>query len=140
MTSIQAEIIENIPESISDNEVLVLLKEYDINRDYVNLIKEYTGVKDDLLSDWLNISVKTFRSYRKEEISLKENIKEHLLLLISLFKHGVEIFGTPALFFKWLDSHNYYFEGDQPSLFLKTVSGIRFVDSHVTAIEYGDNA
>ena len=132
-------LLETIPGRISDSEVLTLLKTQNINWQYVLIVKEYTNLNDDLLSDWLNISVKTFRSYKKQDSELKENIKEQVVLLLSLFKHGVEVFGNQENFYTWLRTANYFLDNDLPINFLKTVTGIRFIGDRLTAMEYGDN-
>ena len=131
--------IKNIPERISDSEVLNLLKTEDINWKYVSFVKTYTNIKDELLSDWLNVNVKTFRSYKKNESELKENLKEQLILLISLFKHGTEVFGSVEQFSKWLEIENFYLDNEKPISYLKTVTGIRFIGDRLTAMEFGDN-
>lgn len=137
MTSSNAKLIKTIPERISDSEVLTILKTK--NWKYVNMVKEYTNLGDELLSDWLNVSVKTFRNYRKQDSELKENYKEQSVLLISLFKHGIYLFGNHDNFYEWLTTDNLYLDGEQPINFLKTITGIRFIDDRLTAMEYGDN-
>ena len=131
--------IKEIPERISDSEVLQILKTDSIDWKYVNFIKEMTNLKDELLSEWLNVNVKTFRSYKKEKTRLKESFQEHLILLISLFKHGEEVFGEMSRFNQWLKSENFFLDYDKPVNYLKTITGIRFVDDRITALEYGDN-
>jgi len=131
--------IKNIPERISDSEVLNLLKTENINWEYVSFVKTFTKIKDELLSDWLNVNVKTFRSYKKNESELKENLKEQIILLISLFKHGSEVFGTVDQFNDWIETENFYLDNEKPISYLKTVTGIRFIDARLTAMEYGDN-
>jgi len=69
--------------------------------EYFKYVKEFTQIKDELLSAWLNINVKTFRSYKKQDSSLKENLQEQVVLLISLFKYGKELFGEVTHFHKW---------------------------------------
>lgn len=132
-------LLDAIPGRISDTEVLTLLKSQEINWKYLVIVKEFTRLKDDLLSDWLNISVKTFRSYKKEDTELKENIKEQVVLLLSLYKHGVEVFGSQDDFYQWLNTENYFLDRDRPINYLKTVTGIRFIENRITGIEYGDN-
>ena len=133
-------LLDEIPGRISDIEVLNLLKTKNINCNYVTIIKDYTSLKDDLISDWLNISVKTFRNYKSnQDIVLKENTQEHLVLLLSLFKHGIEIFGSKEDFYIWLNTENFFLDNDIPINYLKTISGIRLVENRLTGIEYGDN-
>lgn len=134
-----ANILAAIPDRITDSEVLTLLKTKDINWTYLVLVKEYTKVKDTLLSEWLNISVKTFRNYKKQDVALKENVKEQIVLLLSLFKHGNEVFGSQEAFYDWLIAENFYLDGEQPIHFLKTITGIRFIGDRLTAMEHGDN-
>jgi len=59
--------------------------------------------------------------------------------LISLFKHGVEVFGTQENFCNWLIANNFYLDNDTPMNYLKTISGIRLIEDRLTGIEYGDN-
>lgn len=67
-------------------------------------------------------------------------MKENILLILSLVIHGIEVFGTKEKFEQWLDTKNFYFDNKSPVSFLNTVTGIRFVNDRLTAIEYGDNA
>ena len=87
----------------------------------------------------LNISVRTLRNYKKPENKFKKNVKEQLLLLLSLYKHGNEVFGSSEEFNNWLNSENFYFDGVAPVTLLNTVTGIRFTEDRLTAMEYGDN-
>jgi uncharacterized protein (DUF2384 family) len=50
------------------------------------------------------------------------------------------VFGSAKEFDNWLHGENFYFDGKTPNVFLNTVTGIRFVDDSLTAMEYGDNA
>jgi len=128
-----------VPGQISDSEVLAFLRTKDVNWKYINTIKTLTDYNDDVISGWLNISVRTFRSYRQPENKFKENTKEHVLLLLSLIRHGIHVLGSAKDLFQWLNTVNFYFDGKSPNGYLNTVSGIRFVDDRLTAMEYGDN-
>lgn len=103
------------------------------------MIKSLTQFTDDILSSWLNVTVKTFRNYKREDVDFKDNMKEQIILLLSLIKHGIEVFEDNETFEDWLVTSNFYFGDQQPISYLNTVSGIRFVQSRLTAIEYGDN-
>ena len=135
----QAALLEKIPTRISNSEIVTLVNKININWKYLRLFKEYTSVKDDTISDWLNINVRTLRNYRKYEINFKDNIKEQLILLFSLFKHGSEVFGNVEDFSNWLHSENFFFDKKAPVSYLNTETGIRLVDDRLTAMEYGDN-
>ena len=128
-----------IPDKLSNTDVITWLHSKEIDWKYMLLFKQYTSLKDEIISDWFNISVKTFRNYRKPENKLKDNLKEQLILLLSLFKHGSEVFGSNDDFNQWLNQANFYFGGEAPVLYLNTIAGIRFVESRITAMEYGDN-
>jgi uncharacterized protein (DUF2384 family) len=66
-------------------------------------------------------------------------VKEQVLLLLSLIKHGVEVFGSVKEFDNWLNAENFYFDNKSPVTFLNTITGMKFIDDRLTAMEYGDN-
>jgi uncharacterized protein (DUF2384 family) len=131
--------LTDVPAILSDSDILTIIQTKDVNWQYVKTIKSLTNLNDDVLSDWLNISVRTFRTYRQPKNKFKESLKEHILLLLSLFNHGILIFGTPKEFDQWLKTKNFFLDNKSPDTFLFTVTGIRFVDDRLTAMEYGDN-
>lgn len=140
MTKFNLRLLDEIPVSISDVELLNLLKTKKIDWNYVSIIKAYSNLNDDLIADWLNISVKTFRNYKSnKQVVLKENTQEQLVLLISLLKHGIDVFGSKDDFHQWLTTENFFLDNDMPISYLKTVSGIRLIEDRLTGIEYGDN-
>ncbi len=132
-------ILETVPRNITDSEILHLLHTADINWKYVSAIKNYTDFNDDVLSEWLNVSVKTFREYKKPNSVFKENVKEQVLLLLSLIRHGTEVFGSIKEFDYWLNQENFYFDNRSPKTFMNTITGIKFIDDRLTAMEHGDN-
>jgi len=131
--------IKQIPESLSDAEVIYWVQSGQIGWRHMSFLKDYTALNDETLSDWLNISVKTIRNYRKPECTLNDNIKEHLVLLLSLYRHGNKVFGSSSDFYAWLSEKNFFFDGQPPETILNTIAGIRFVADRLTSIEYGDN-
>lgn len=128
-----------IPSIISSSEMLFYIKNGKIDSTYINYLDNLTDLNDELTSDILNISSKTLRSYRKLDITLRGNIKEHLVYLISLFEHGIKVFGSKEDFNEWLLADNMLLDNEQPKNFLDTISGIKFIDDRLTAMEYGDN-
>ncbi|ADB38362.1 antitoxin Xre/MbcA/ParS toxin-binding domain-containing protein [Spirosoma linguale] len=132
-------ILRDVPGHINDSEILSFLYTKDVNWQHVNAIKTLTDFNDDIISDWLNVTVKTFREYKKPQTTFKENVKEQVLLLLSLIKHGITVFGSVDEFEQWLNQKNFYFDNKSPNSFLNTITGIRFVDDRLTAMEYGDN-
>ena len=132
-------LLKDVPGHINDSEILNLLYTREVNWQHVNAIKTLTDFNDGVISDWLNVSVKTFREYKKPPTSFKENVKEQVLLLLSLIKHGIDVFGSVKEFDQWLNRNNFYFDNKAPNDYLNTVTGVKFVDDRLTAMEYGDN-
>ncbi|GAB3953352.1 hypothetical protein GCM10028805_36900 [Spirosoma harenae] len=83
--------------------------------------------------------MKTFREYKKQPTTFKDKVKEQVLLLLSLIKHGIQVFGSVKEFDQWLNRSNFYFDNKSPNDYLNTITGIKFVDDRLTATEYGDN-
>lgn len=133
------ESIKDIPEIGDLTKIFFYVNNHNVNSQYLNILKELTNLKDDILSNWLNINTRTFRNYRKSDIVLKDNTKEHIVLLISLYKHGIEVFDSIENFDKWLTTENFLLDKKAPMDFLDTVSGLKFIDDRLTALEYGDN-
>jgi uncharacterized protein (DUF2384 family) len=129
----------HVPSIGSDIDILFFIKNEEVDLQYLNYLKEITSFSDEVIAIWLDVSVKTLRKYRKSESDLKESLKEHLVLLLSLYQHGTDVFGNAENFDKWLDTKNYFFDNQAPKDFLSTSSGIRFTDDRLTAMEYGDN-
>lgn len=108
--------------------------------EFIHALKELIGLKLTTLARWLNITPRTFKNYLdKGKITLKENLREHIIMILSLYKHGAEVFGNTPDFETWLSQKNVFLDDKAPADFLDTISGIRFIDSRLTAIEYGDN-
>ncbi|MBC6399426.1 MAG: DUF2384 domain-containing protein [Ekhidna sp.] len=135
----ESNVVAAIPDRVTDTQVLHLLHSEVMSKMQVQVFKNYTQLEDETLSDWLNISVKTFRNYKKTDTELKENIKERIILLISLFKHGKEVFGTTDQFISWMNIDNPFLDYSKPIDYLNTITGIRFINDRLTAMEYGDN-
>lgn len=108
---------------------------------YMELFDHITDLNTEDVAGWLNITPKTYRSYRKNpELTLKDNLKEHLILLLSLYRHGIDVFGNKKLFEKWLITPNILLDERAPRQFLDTISGVKFIDNRLTAMEFGENA
>jgi hypothetical protein len=130
--------ISTIPEIGNFTKILFYLRNNDVNWNYFNYFKEITTLSDEITSNWLNINSKTLRAYRKPESTSKDNVKEHLVLIIALYQHGIDVFDGKENFDSWLISENYYFDRKAPMDFLDTITGIKFIDDRLTAIEFGD--
>ena len=133
------EIKADIPAHVSEPEMLYAVRQNTITTDYLDRLKPLSGLKDETLSTSLNLSIKTFRNYKVTSSVMKPHLQEHVLALLSLYKHGITVFGDQKQFNEWLEKANHFFDNDQPINFFTTISGIRYVDDRLTAIEYGDN-
>ncbi|MDZ7740824.1 MAG: MbcA/ParS/Xre antitoxin family protein [Bacteroidota bacterium] len=133
-------LLEPIPAYARMPEVLRLVQSGSIDFRYLDVLKRLGKFKDDLLSGWLNINVKTFRSYKNGRVAISPDIQEHTVMLLSLIKHGHEVFGNADAFAQWLKTENFHLDGSRPSDYLNTISGIKFIDDHISGIAFGDNA
>jgi uncharacterized protein (DUF2384 family) len=140
MTVVEANILKGIPSRVDTNVTLGLIKTDKVGPEHLQAIKSLTMFNDEEISDWLDISVKTYRSYKKPDSVIKARIKEQAVMTLSLIKHGMEVFNTKQAFSKWLEQENFYFDKKAPIEFMNTNSGIKFIDDRLTALEYGDNA
>jgi uncharacterized protein (DUF2384 family) len=132
-------VMKDVPSQINDSEILNYLQNKEINWKYIELLKRLTSFNYEQISHFLSISMRTLQTYSTRAGKLKENTQEHVLLLLTLIKHGEFVFGTVESFDSWLSSENLFFDGKSPAAFLNSATGIRFVDSRLTAMEHGDN-
>ncbi|HTM97471.1 antitoxin Xre/MbcA/ParS toxin-binding domain-containing protein [Pedobacter insulae] len=137
--AVQLKKIKNIPNIRNYADIFFYIRNHTIDWSYLNYLKELTTFSDEVISDWLNISVKTLRAYRKPETTFKDNLKEHIVLILSLYEHGTSVFEHKENFDQWLNTKNVFFDGNEPKNYLDTIMGIKFIDDRLTAIEYGDN-
>ncbi|CAN5913022.1 hypothetical protein BH24BAC1_BH24BAC1_18850 [soil metagenome] len=140
MVVTEEQMLEDIPANLSNVQVLSLINRGIINSRYLLILKQLTSFSDEVVSNWLNINVKTYRTYKKAEVELKEDVQEHTVLLLALMKHGIDVFGEKENFSRWLDTENFFFDKRKPMEFLNTISGIKFINDQLTGMEYGDNA
>ncbi len=117
-----------------------LISRFDTATNHLQFLKDNTGATDDTIAYWLNVNVKTYRSYRGQDAVLRPDVKEHLIILAAVVKHGVAVFGNSKGFGRWLHTDNFTLGGQKPSDLFNTNSGVRLVDDRLTGMEYGDNA
>ena len=129
----------DLPLKATEPEVLYAVRQKKITSNYIEDLKKLSGLKDELLSASLNLNIKTYRSYKQKSMPMKPYLQEHVFTLLSLFRHGIDFFGSAGKFGEWLQKENYFFDNDKPINFLDTIGGIRYTDSRITSMEYGDN-
>jgi len=132
-------LIDDLPEVGDFTNVYFYVNHYKIDHEYVQFLDELSGLKDEIISKWLNITTRTYRNYKSKSVSLKDNTKEHIVLILSLYKHGLEVFNTKEEFEQWLTTGNLLLDSKAPMDYLDTVSGLKFIDNRLTAIEFGEN-
>ncbi len=105
----------------------------------ISRLEQTVRLNDDIIADWLNITPRTYRNYKTKDTELKPNMREHIIMLLSLYRHGTEVFSSIPNFEKWLSSPNVFLDNIAPQQFLNTISGIQMIDHRLTALEYGEN-
>ncbi|MCO5259316.1 MAG: MbcA/ParS/Xre antitoxin family protein [Crocinitomicaceae bacterium] len=119
----------------------IYLKVSDKNFNYLQIFDSIITLSDIVVSNWLNITTRTLRNYRKiKNLQLKDTTKEHIITILALYKHGIEVFSSRDNFEKWLSTQNILLDNKAPLDFLDTFSGIQLIDNRLTAIEFGENA
>ncbi|RYE32593.1 MAG: DUF2384 domain-containing protein [Sphingobacteriaceae bacterium] len=140
MKAFEEPMLSYIPAKIDYAATLGLIQNDKAGFQHFEAIKNLTSFTDEKIADWLDISVKTYRTYKKPDAQIKASIKEHALVALSLIRHGMEVFGNAESFIQWLETENFYFDKQAPITFLHTNSGMQFIDDRLTGMEYGDNA
>ncbi len=140
METFEEPMLSYIPSKIDYAATLSLIRNNKANYQHFKAIKDITAFTDEKIADWLDISVKTYRTYTKPNAKIKESIKERALMALSLIKHGTEVFDGAANFVEWLEGENFYFDKKAPITFMHTNSGMKFIDDRLTGMQYGDNA
>ncbi|NLN32864.1 MAG: DUF2384 domain-containing protein [Flavobacteriaceae bacterium] len=106
---------------------------------FIQILDELIGLSDEIISKWLNITTRTYRNYKTKDTEIKENTKEHIVSILSLYKHGMEVFSTKDEFENWLTLPNPFLDNKAPMDFMDTISGIQLIDNRLTAMEFGEN-
>lgn len=133
-------LLEDIPVTADPAWVIGFLDDGSFGIHHVDALKKISGANNTELSEILGVTPKTFNTYAKDSSKIKIDTKEHILLLLSLMKKGSEVFEGQKEFNEWLHVPNVFFDGREPVEFLNTISGIKFIDSRLTGMGYGDNA
>lgn len=131
---------ESLP-MVNDSAAIYMRVTEPSSRNYLKIFDDLIGLSDIIVSNWLNITTKTLRNYRKvKDVQLKDNTKEHIITILALYKHGMEVFESKPDFEKWLSTKNLLLGNKAPMEFLDTISGIQLIDNRLTAMEFGENA
>ncbi len=138
---VSKKIIDEIPYIFDFSEIFFYLEKHNIDYQYIAFLNKYISLeeKENIISNWLNLDLSAYQNLKDQGSELKGNTREHVILILSLYKHGTEVFNTTINFEKWLTTRNYLLDNKTPMVFLDTISGIKFIDNRLTAIEFGEN-
>ncbi len=129
-----------LPTPMTDLYIVNQMNTGSIDKSYLQAIKDISNLPDGTLSQLLDVTAKTFKTYLTGKSIFKESIQEQILLLLNLYKHGFHVFSSEVNFQQWLERPNFYLDQKRPLDFLVSKSGISFIDDQLTAIQYGENA
>ncbi len=129
-----------LPTPMTDLYIINQMNTGSIDKSYLQDIKDISNLPDGTLSQLLDVTAKTFKTYLTGKSIFKESIQEQILLLLNLYKHGFHVFSSEVNFQQWLERPNFYLDQKRPLDFLVSKSGISFIDDQLTAIQYGENA
>jgi len=132
--------IESTPAMVSEAQVLYYMNTLKIDTREFKFFKSLAQKTDKIISEWFNVSEKTFQNYKNMKTQISIPFKEKFLLLVSLYKQGEMVFGSKEAFIDWLDTPNFHFDNHPPVDYFKSISGIRFIEDRLVGMEYGDNA
>ena len=91
-------------------------------------------------TDWsriLNVSERTIQRYKREKKKFDSIHTERLLLIMLLFKKGIEVFGSTSNFITWINTQNISLGGIEPMSLLDNSFGINMVKNELLKIEHG---
>ncbi len=87
----------------------------------------------------LHTSDRTMRRYTEDSL-LNPEQSERLIELAKLYAHGIDVFGSPVRFRRWLNSTILSLGNQRPLDLLDTSVGISLVDDTLGRIEHGISA
>ncbi len=134
------QLMKALPTPMTDLYIVNQMNTGSIDKSYLQAIKDISNLPDGTLSQLLDVTAKTFKTYLTGKSIFKESIQEQILLLLNLYKHGFHVFSSEINFQQWLERPNFYLDQKRPLDFLVSKSGISFIDDQLTAIQYGENA
>ena len=97
----------------------------------------YYALTRDFTADLLHVSEPTIYRWMNNDSTLDQNTAIQLLELTSLFQHGVEVFQSDELFFKWLELPNVALGRRTPREILEKPQGVSKINDLLGRIEHG---
>jgi putative toxin-antitoxin system antitoxin component (TIGR02293 family) len=115
---------------------IITLSRNGVSKAFVIQLGNQINFSIEELSNILNISERTLKSYRKDKI-LDKNTSERTIELANLAQHGFEVFGNIARFSAWMKCCHTYFRKQRPIDILDTYRGFQMVHDELGRIEHG---
>jgi putative toxin-antitoxin system antitoxin component (TIGR02293 family) len=126
-------------ESLAGNHVVQLMRYVRNGLSYTHFQK-LSGNTPFSMNEWsriLHLSERTLQRYKKDRLSFESLQSERILEIILLQKKGVDVFGSEAKYYSWLNSINVSLGGISPRELLDNSFGISLVRDALLRIEHG---
>ena len=85
----------------------------------------------------LHLTERSLQRYKKESKTFDPLQSEKIIQIMLLYKKGISVFGTKALFDQWLESTSTALGHIRPKDLLDSAFGIEMVEDELTRIEHG---
>lgn len=121
---------------VNDKRLVFQRARHGVDADIFIKFSELTGISKSQLGQALHINAKTINTYVSSNKTLAPVEGEHLLKLISLFKHGETILGSIDEFISWIKTASGK-EGSTYLDLLETPGGIDIVVEELNRIAEG---
>lgn len=97
-----------------------------------------SGLSKTLLAENVfDVSIKTLMRYKQSNKKLNPKNSETALKLLSMFKKGIEVFGSMESLVLWLKKPVYGLMNKIPIQIMTTTTGIDLIEDELIRIEYG---
>lgn len=103
-----------------------------------NQIKLFTPFTDTDWAEYLDLSLKTLQRYRDDKnFYFKPIHTEKIFEIAEVTNFGIEVFGSPAKFYSWLNTPSYVLSNNKPAELLRDSYGKEMVMAELNRIEHG---
>jgi len=136
-----AKVISKYKTAIKSDLSIIKSSNEGVNSNIFTELVEISGISRNFLAEEVfDISLKTMLRYQKDKKKLNPRNSEIALKLLSLFKKGIQIFGSMNSFMSWLNKPAYGLGDKIPLSLLNTNTGIDLIEEELTRIEFGSLA
>lgn len=104
------------------------------------VFKQVASIFPFSLQEWssiLHLTERSLQRYKKENRSFDALQSEKILQVLTLYKKGIQVFGTRERFHTWLDLPNLALGGIPPKSLMDSSFGIDLLKDELTRIEHG---